>query len=117
MVNHQARYIELNSAYGLFPPSRRLTEESPTTPRTQGSSGQLPPPAGPYSASIRIGSIAVCAGQGARSPEGLMAEGIKAQTRQTLDNVLAALGAVGATADDVAQVRVCTSPIRSTLRQ
>jgi 2-iminobutanoate/2-iminopropanoate deaminase len=66
----------------------------------------VPQPAGPYSPSIRIGSIAVCAGQGARSPDGLMAEGIEAQTRQTLDNVVAALGAVGATADDVAQVRV-----------
>jgi 2-iminobutanoate/2-iminopropanoate deaminase len=74
--------------------------------RTAGLTDQVPPPAGPYSSSVRIGGIAVSAGHGGRSADGVLADGVAAQTRQTLDNVLASLAAVGATAADVAQVRV-----------
>jgi 2-iminobutanoate/2-iminopropanoate deaminase len=67
---------------------------------------QAPPPAGPYSHGVRAGGVVVCAGQGGTTPDGVMAEGITAQTERCLANVLAALAAAGAAEPDIVKVNV-----------
>lgn len=74
--------------------------------RQNGRTDLAPAPAGPYSQAVRIGPIAVSAGQGGATAGGVLAEDIGGQVRRALDNVLASLQAVGAESDDVAQVRV-----------
>jgi 2-iminobutanoate/2-iminopropanoate deaminase len=74
--------------------------------RTAGRSELAPAPAGPYSPSARIGSLVAGAGQVGLTAEGALAEGVGPQTRQALSNLLASLGASGATSDDVISVRV-----------
>jgi 2-iminobutanoate/2-iminopropanoate deaminase len=76
------------------------------TQRQAGHTDQAPAPVGPYSPAVRIGPIAVSAGHGGASPDGTMADDIAGQVGQALRNVLASLAAVGASAADVAQVRV-----------
>lgn len=72
-------------------------------PRQAGSTEAAPPPAGPYSQSVRIGPIVASAGQGADDPATgeLAGPDIETQTRQCLRNVAAVLEAGGATLDDV----------------
>ena len=77
-----------------------------TQVRIQGTTTDAPAQAGPYSQSVRIGSIVSCAGQAGISPSGILAEGVAAQTRQALENIAATLAAVGATLGEVAQMRV-----------
>lgn len=74
--------------------------------RTAGRSDQAPSPAGPYSPSVRIGSLVAGAGQAGMTTTGVIVEGVGPQTRQTLSNLLATLAASGASADDVLSVRV-----------
>ncbi|PZS37417.1 MAG: reactive intermediate/imine deaminase [Pseudonocardiales bacterium] len=74
--------------------------------RQNGRTDLAPAPAGPYSQAVRMGPIAVSAGHGGATADGVLAEDICGQVRQALDNVLASLQAVGAGSDDVAQVRV-----------
>jgi 2-iminobutanoate/2-iminopropanoate deaminase len=74
--------------------------------RQSASTDQAPPPAGPYSQSVRAGGVVVCAGQAGLTPDGVMLHGIAAQTEQCLANVLAALAASGATEQDVVKVTV-----------
>ncbi len=76
------------------------------TVRIQGSTSAAPPQAGPYSQSVRIGQIVAASGQAGLAPDGRLAEGVAAQTRQALDNIAATLAAAGATLDEVAHVRV-----------
>jgi 2-iminobutanoate/2-iminopropanoate deaminase len=76
------------------------------TRRQAGHTDAAPAPAGPYSQAVRIGPIAVSAGQGGASPDGVLPADIATQVRQALQNVLASLASVGAGAGDVAQVRV-----------
>jgi 2-iminobutanoate/2-iminopropanoate deaminase len=70
------------------------------------STDQAPPPAGPYSQSVRAGGVVVCAGQAGMTTDGVMLDGVAAQTEQCLANVLAALAASGATEQDVVRVNV-----------
>jgi 2-iminobutanoate/2-iminopropanoate deaminase len=65
-----------------------------------------PPPAGPYSSCVRIGDIVAAAGQAGFDATGALVDGIAAQTRQTLRNLLANLESGGATSNDVISVRV-----------
>ncbi len=74
--------------------------------RTAFSTSDAPPPAGPYSQSVRIGGVVAAAGQAGNTPDGVWKEGVEDQTRQALDNLTATLKAAGATLDDVIQVRV-----------
>lgn len=74
--------------------------------RTAGRSELAPTPAGPYSPSVRIGAIVAGAGQAGYTVEGELLDGVAAQTKQTLANLLASLAASGAQADDVISVRV-----------
>jgi 2-iminobutanoate/2-iminopropanoate deaminase len=74
--------------------------------RRAGNTDQAPPVAGPYSQSVRIGNIVAAAGQAGIAPNGVTATGIEDQTRQAFENVVATLGAVGATMEDVIHVRV-----------
>ena len=65
-----------------------------------------PPPAGPYSPAVRIGSVVAGSGQVGITPAGEVLEGVAAQTRQAFTNLLAHLASAGASADDVISVRV-----------
>lgn len=74
--------------------------------RVEGRSDAAPAPAGPYSQAVRIGDMVACAGQVGLTPDGTALDGVTAQTRQALDNVVAALGSLGCTLDDVLHTRV-----------
>lgn len=73
----------------------------------QGSSAPgTPPPAGPYTPAVRIGSIVAGSGQVGITADGLVLDGVAAQTRQAFTNLLAHLASAGASAADVISVRV-----------
>lgn len=74
--------------------------------RREGRTADAPAPAGPYSQSVRVGGLVACAGQAGITPDGVLVEGVAAQTRQALSNIAASLAAVGASQADVAHVRV-----------
>ncbi|MEI8057707.1 MAG: Rid family hydrolase [Actinomycetes bacterium] len=65
-----------------------------------------PPPAGPYSPSVRIGAIVAGSGQVGITADGTVVEGVGAQTTQALTNLLSHLAASGAHERDVISVRV-----------
>lgn len=71
-----------------------------------GRTDLAPAPAGPYSQSMRRGSIVACAGQAGIRPDGSVETGFIAQLRQTFDNLRATLEAAGAAWSDIIQVRV-----------
>jgi 2-iminobutanoate/2-iminopropanoate deaminase len=76
-------------------------------PRTAAHSNAAPDPVGPYSHSVRIGSMVAASGQAGITPGSAeLREGIDLQTRQTLENLNATLAASGASLDDVLHVRV-----------
>ena len=82
--------------------------------REAGRTKDAPPPAGPYSQSVRIGNVIACAGQAGLAPTGELAIGLADQTRQALQNIAATLAACGADIDDVIHVRVyLTDPMQS----
>ena len=75
--------------------------------RTAVTSPDLPRPAGPYSHVVEAGGTVWTAGFGPQDPAtGETPDGVAAQTEQVLDNVAAALGAVGLGLGDVVKVTV-----------
>lgn len=74
--------------------------------RIPAKSDQAPAPAGPYSPSVRIGGLVAASGQVGTDANGVLLDGVRAQTRQALMNVVANLAASGASADDVISVHV-----------
>ena len=61
----------------------------------------------PLSTACRAGELVFVSGQVGFGPDGrLVAGGIEAETRQTLDNIAAALDAAGATLADIVKVTV-----------
>lgn len=74
--------------------------------RTEGRTDRAPLPAGPYSQSVRIGSVVAAAGQVGIMPDGTAVDGVGPQTRQALANVAKVLEASGAGMDDVVSMRV-----------
>ncbi len=74
--------------------------------RIPGKSDQAPPPAGPFSPSVRIGTLVAGSGQVGVDTNGVLLTGVGAQTRQALMNVLANMAASGATPDDVISVHI-----------
>lgn len=61
---------------------------------------------GPYSQGIAGGGLVFCSGQLPIDPAGIMADGIAAQTRQSLANLAAVLGAAGVGLADVVKTTV-----------
>jgi 2-iminobutanoate/2-iminopropanoate deaminase len=74
--------------------------------RIAGKVENVPAPAGPYSASVRIGRMVAAAGQCGYHPDRSLAEGLEEQTRVALGNLAAALEASGASMADVLSVEV-----------
>ena len=68
--------------------------------------GDLPKPVGAYSPAVRAGDFVFISGQVPVDPktQKVISEDFETQVRQTLSNVKAALGAAGATLDDVVSV-------------
>ena len=71
-------------------------------------SGDVPKPAGAYSPAVRAGDLVFVSGQVPRDPRtgAILGNDIESQVRQTLSNVKEALGAAGATLDDVVSMTV-----------
>ena len=62
---------------------------------------------GPYSQAIKVGNMLYCSGQIPVDPAtGIVPEGIKAQTAQSLANVKAILAAAGASIENVVKTTV-----------
>ena len=74
--------------------------------RRPAKSDRTPPPAGPYSPSVRIGALVAGSGQVGTDTDGRLQDGVGAQTRQALTNLVDNMAAGGASADDVISVRV-----------
>jgi 2-iminobutanoate/2-iminopropanoate deaminase len=71
-----------------------------------------PPVAGPYSPAVRAGDWLVLAGQVGLIPAtGKLADGVDAQARQVLANIVAVLGDCGASLADVAKATVFVTDI------
>ena len=71
-----------------------------------------PPAAGPYSPAVRAGDWIVLAGQVGLDPAtGKLADGVDAQARQVLANIVAVLGDCGASLADVAKATVFVTDI------
>ena len=68
--------------------------------------GDLPKPVGAYSPAVRAGDFVFISGQVPVDPktQRVVSDDFETQVRQTLSNVKAALGAAGATLDDVVSV-------------
>ncbi len=62
--------------------------------------------AGPYSKGLVCGKRVYVAGQGGKNRDGVLPEGIREQTRQTMENIKAILEAGGATMDHVVKSTV-----------
>ncbi|MEX2562346.1 MAG: Rid family hydrolase [Nitriliruptoraceae bacterium] len=77
-------------------------------PRVPCSPEGLRPPGGHFSHSVRNGNVVWASGQGGQDPETgeLVGDDVGSQTRQTLENLKAALAASGAGLDDVVRVGV-----------
>jgi 2-iminobutanoate/2-iminopropanoate deaminase len=68
------------------------------------STEAAPKPIGPYSQAIKTGGLVFLSGQIALDPKGkteLSSLDIDAQTRRTMDNIIAVLSAAGLSADDI----------------
>ena len=71
------------------------------------ATSNAPAAIGPYSQGIRAGNMVFCSGQIPVNPAtGLIPEGIQAQTRQAMENVLAVLSEAGATAETIVKTTV-----------
>lgn len=71
------------------------------------SSTNAPAAIGPYSQGVQAGNLIITSGQIPVNPQtGLIPEGIEAQTRQAMENVLAVLAEAGATADNIIKTTV-----------
>lgn len=75
--------------------------------KTVLSTPNAPAAIGPYSQGIRAGNLIITSGQIPVNPQtGLIPEGIEAQTRQAMENVLAVLAEAGATAENIIKTTV-----------
>ena len=71
------------------------------------STPAAPAAIGPYSQGIRAGNLVFTSGQIPLDPAtGLIPQGIEAQTRQAMENVLAILAQAGATAENIVKTTV-----------
>jgi len=66
-----------------------------------------PAPIGPYSQGVSVGSFIFVSGQGALTPDGLEVKSdIKAETKQTMENLKAILEAAGVGFEHVVKVNI-----------
>lgn len=71
------------------------------------STPNAPAAIGPYSQGMRAGNLIITSGQIPVNPQtGLIPEGIEAQTKQAMENVLAVLSEAGANADNIVKTTV-----------
>lgn len=82
--------------------------EAPSRERRVISTDAAPEAIGPYSQAIQVGAQIYCSGQIGIDPAtgSLVEGGIKAETRQALENLEAVLAAAGASLSDVVQTQV-----------
>ena len=75
--------------------------------KTVLSTLNAPAAIGPYSQGIRAGNLIITSGQIPVNPRtGTIPDGIEAQTRQAMENVLAVLAEAGATAENIIKTTV-----------
>lgn len=75
--------------------------------KTVLSTPKAPAAIGPYSQGIRAGNLIITSGQIPVDPQtGAIPEGIEAQTKQAMENVLAVLAEAGATAENIIKTTV-----------
>ena len=75
--------------------------------KTVLSTPNAPAAIGPYSQGIRAGNLIITSGQIPVNPlTGAIPEGIEAQTKQAMENVLAVLAEAGATAENIIKTTV-----------
>jgi enamine deaminase RidA (YjgF/YER057c/UK114 family) len=78
-------------------------------PREKLTSPNLPPPSGHFSAAIATpatGRFVFVSGMVGKFPDGTIAVGLEAQTRQMCENIKAAVEAAGGTMADICRVDV-----------
>ncbi len=75
--------------------------------------GGGPPPTGPFSPAIQVGDRLFLAGMLGRGPDGYAPGDARAQTRQALENILQTLEAGGLSFDNVVDVAVWITDIRT----
>lgn len=81
-------------------------------PRKSIRTDAAPKPGGPYSQGVVAGDFVFVAGQDGRDPvTGKRASGIKAQTKQTLENIAAILAQAGTSMENVVKVSVFLNDI------
>ena len=75
--------------------------------KTVLSTPKAPAAIGPYSQGTRAGNLIITSGQIPVDPQtGAIPEGIEAQTKQAMENVLAVLAEAGATAENIIKTTV-----------
>ena len=85
----------------------RVEAPSKTAGRTQITTSRAPAPTAPYSQAIAANGFIFVSGQRPQDPvSGFIPDGIRAQTRQVINNLSAVLEAAGATLSDVVKVTV-----------
>ena len=76
------------------------------------ATAQAPAAIGPYSQAVELNGTVFVSGQLPVNPkDGLMPQGIEAQTRQSLDNLFAILGEAGLVSDNVVKTTVLLADI------
>jgi 2-iminobutanoate/2-iminopropanoate deaminase len=70
------------------------------------SVGELPPNNDTYSQAVRLGDVLYLSGQLGIGPDGTLADGFAAQTRQAIENIRIVLRAAGSDLSRVAKVNI-----------
>lgn len=89
-----------------------LSGVTPAGARSSAAAGPhySPAPAGlPFSSAVQIGDMLYMSGQIGLGADGKLVPGFEAQTRQTMDNIVAAAGKSGASANDIVKCTVMLS--------
>ena len=74
---------------------------------------RAPPAVGTHTQAIRSGDLVFLTGQTGRDPvTGILADGLEAQTRRTMANVEAILGAAGCTKADIVDVKFILADLK-----
>lgn len=78
------------------------------------TSSRAPSPVGPYPHARRVGDLIFVSGMGPRAPgSNTIPEGIRAQTKATIENIKVVLEDMGASLSDVVDVQVFLTRMKS----